>query len=326
MEASVINIEDIESFEVIDNQIVYDLTIENNHNFYLATNSGKPILVHNSGKTEIVLEILLNTSVLYGWKHFVYCGEGGEVEEVIADLCHKYIMKPFKGGVDYAMTESENIQAQMFIDEHFVFLDDNADYTLSQFYELAQEAQDQFGIRFNTTCFDPFNDVLDESSKFGGRDDKWLAHELKIARRSSKTNNRIDILVNHIADIYPVTDKDTGKRYTPPALPAEWAGGRTWWRRAFGMVLIYRPPIFLKDEYGVPYKPNETHFIVQKSKPKGTGRLGVKSLFWDWKLNRYYWENSYDEKFFAFEINKRTNETNRRTNEAINKHQEEVPF
>ncbi|WP_196301206.1 hypothetical protein, partial [Streptococcus pneumoniae] len=89
--------------------------------------------------------------------------------------------------------ESEKTQAEMFINEHFVFLDDTGDYTLTQFYELAQQAQNEFGIKFNTTLFDPFNDIVDESAKHGGRDDKWLAHELKLARRSSKKHNRIDI-------------------------------------------------------------------------------------------------------------------------------------
>lgn len=50
METSIINISEIESFEIIPNQKTYDLTVNENSNYYLATN-GKPILVHNSGKT-----------------------------------------------------------------------------------------------------------------------------------------------------------------------------------------------------------------------------------------------------------------------------------
>ncbi len=51
MEASIINLEDIVSVDVIDKDDVYDIEVENNHNFYLETNSDK-ILVHNSGKSE----------------------------------------------------------------------------------------------------------------------------------------------------------------------------------------------------------------------------------------------------------------------------------
>ena len=38
----------------------------------------------------------------------------------------------------------------------------------------------------------------------------------------------------------------------------------------------------------MPYAENETHIIVQKSKPKGIGKTGKASIFWDWKKNRYY--------------------------------------
>ena len=50
MEASTLNIQDIQSFEVIKNRPTFDLTVENNSNYYLATEN-KPVLVHNSGKS-----------------------------------------------------------------------------------------------------------------------------------------------------------------------------------------------------------------------------------------------------------------------------------
>ena len=63
MEASILNIEDIASIEIIDCNEVYDLTVLDNHNYYLATNT-KPILVHNSGKTSIALTFILNAAKL----------------------------------------------------------------------------------------------------------------------------------------------------------------------------------------------------------------------------------------------------------------------
>ena len=51
MEASVIKLEDIVSFREIEYETTYDISVEGNDNFYLATNSD-PILVHNSGKSE----------------------------------------------------------------------------------------------------------------------------------------------------------------------------------------------------------------------------------------------------------------------------------
>ena len=240
-----------------------------------------------SGKTEFVFEILVNTSKMYGWKHFIYCGEGGNIEHIFNELIHKFLEKLYKFA-----DEKEKIYAEMFINEHFIIADHDKDYTIDDFYDLVNKTEVELGIKFSTTMFDPFNDIEDESDKFGGRDDKFLAYALKKCRISSKLNDRVDILVNHIADVKATQDKDTGNWYMRPALPNEWAGGRTWWRRAFTMILIYRPPEWLKNEDGKNYEPNETLVIIQKAKPKGVGKLGRASIYWDWKKNRYY---SYSE-------------------------------
>lgn len=246
---------------------------------------GYPLFIAGSpgaGKTEFLFEILINTSILYGWKHFIYCSEGGNVEHIYHELLHKYLCKPYKWA-----DEKEKIKAEYFIDTHFVIANHDSDFTISEFYKAVANCEDELKIKFDTTTFDPFNDIKDESEKFGGRDDKYLAYALKECRISAKNNNRIDILVNHIADVKPITDKD-GNRYMPPASANEWAGGRTWWRRAFTMILVYRPYTFMKDANGMPYAENESHIIVQKVKPKGVGKIGKASIFWDWKKNRYY--------------------------------------
>lgn len=258
---------------------------------YFTLKKGYPIFIAGapfSGKTEFTLEVLLNTSLRYGWKHFIYTGEAGDVEYIFAELISKFCQKPFEKNNNFAMTESEKTQAEMFINEHFIVANIDNDYTVAGFLDTVLEAEKEFNINFDTTLFDPFNDIKDELELYGGREDKYLADALKQIRISSKNNKRIDILINHIADVRAVADKDTGNRYMPPALPNEWAGGRTWWRRGFQMLLIYRPPTFLKNENGEPFEANETQIFIQKSKPKGVGKLGVVSLFWDWKKNRYY--------------------------------------
>lgn len=250
---------------------------------------GYPVFIGgapHSGKTEMGLEWLVNLSILRGYKHFCYLGEGGSIEHVFIELMHKFLQKPYK----YA-TESEKAQAEYFINEHFVIANDDLDFMVSGFYEAVTEAEKEYKIKFDTTFFDPFNDIEEELLKFNGREDKFLAYALKEVRKSSKANKRIDFVVNHIAGIKAMIDTETKQRYFPPALQDEWAGGRTWWRRAFLMVLIYRPPQFLKDENGKNWEANETHVICQKAKPKGIAKLGRVSVFWDWKKSRYYCMN-----------------------------------
>tara|TARA_R110000868_G_scaffold252451_1_gene509086 strand:+ start:765 stop:1751 length:987 start_codon:yes stop_codon:yes gene_type:complete len=246
---------------------------------------GYPVFIGGapfSGKTEFAFEIQINTSILYGWKHFIYCGEGGNVEHIYSELLHKYLKKHYK----YA-EEKDKLTAEYFISEHFIIANHDLDFSVKDFYDTVAEAEAELNIKFDTTLFDPFNDVKEDLQSFGGREDKFLADALKQVRVSSKNNNRIDFIINHIADVRAIIDSN-GNRYMPPALPNEWAGGRTWWRRAFTMILVYRPPTFLTNNDGIPYLENETHIIVQKSKPKGVGKVGRASIFWDWKKNRYY--------------------------------------
>lgn len=250
--------------------------IKKGYPLFIAGNPG-------AGKTEFCFEVLMNTSILYKWKHFIYCGEGGNIEHIFNELVHKYLEKPYK----YA-TESEKANAEYFVSEHFYIANHDNDFTISEFYALANKIEKELRIKFDTTTFDPFNDIKDESELFGGREDKYLAYALKEARISSKKNNRVDILINHVSDVQPKNDQKTGKSYLPPALPTQWAGGRTWWRRAFVMILVYKPLSWREDENGIPYEENEGHIIIQKYKPKGVGKKGTVSIFWDYQKNRYY--------------------------------------
>jgi hypothetical protein len=255
-------------------------------NGYVGLKKGYPLFIAGSpgsGKTEFTLEILMNASITHKWKHFIYCGEGGNVEHIFNELLHKYLQKPY----DWA-NEKDKMQAEYFVSQHFIIANHDNDFTIDEFYASVSQCEKELEIKFDTTVFDPFNDIKDETELFGGREDKYLAHALKQCRISSKKNNRIDILVNHTADVKAVIDPDSKKRYTPFALPNEWAGGRTWQRRGFTMIMLWRPPTFLKDDQGMPYAENETHVIIQKAKPKGVAKIGTRSIFYDWQKNRYY--------------------------------------
>lgn len=260
-------------------------------NEFFTLKKGFPLFIAGapfSGKTEFTLEILLNTSVQFGWKHFIYVGEGGDVQNIFGELISKHAQKPYVKNNDFSCTGKEFDDSLMFIQKHFVIANHDMEFTISEFYSAVLEAEAEYNIKFDTTLFDPFNDIKDETDTFGGREDKYLASALKTVRVDAKRNNRINIIVNHIADVKAVHDKDTGNRYMPPALPNEWAGGRTWWRRAFTMILVYRPPTWMKDINGMPFAENESHIYIQKSKPKGIGKVGMAKIFWDWKKNRYY--------------------------------------
>ena len=103
-------------------------------------------------------------------------------------------------------------------------------------------------------------------------------------------NNRVDIVVTHIAAPYSKHVSDKGKRFAAPAEPYEWAGGQTWFRRAFVMLLVYRPPApdsFRIGKFKAETVFGETWLLVQKAKPRGIGKVGMCRLKYDPKTNMY---------------------------------------
>ena len=256
--------------------------------------SGAPFV----GKTEFTFEIALNQARLNNWKTFIYCGEGGNIEHIFYELLFKYLRKPYKFA-----TEVEKVQAEYFVSTHFIICDHDMDYTIESYYNLVQTTEDEIGWKFDMTIFDPFNDLDEEDDKYKGQIAKFIAGALKKCRIVSKQTNRIDVLVTHVADIKPEKDKDSGKYFERAAFPNEWAGGRSWWRRGFLMILIYRPPTFLNNEHGKPYEENETIVWVQKAKPKGIGTTGKVSIFFDWKKNGYYSYDEHNQLLYSCETN-----------------------
>ncbi len=115
-----------------------------------------------SGKTEFWFEILINLSCLHGWNHVVFSPETGDVKEIFAELCHKYIGKPFIKG-EYSMTEAERSKAEYFINEHFIVVDPGADdLTVKDFYEMIDKIERDLQITIHTTTIDPWNELTEE--------------------------------------------------------------------------------------------------------------------------------------------------------------------
>ena len=64
--ARCLNIDEILSYEIYNQSIVYDIEVENNHNYCIY--AGKDILVHNSSKTFSILQLLVGLCIKYNFK------------------------------------------------------------------------------------------------------------------------------------------------------------------------------------------------------------------------------------------------------------------
>ena len=258
---------------------------------YMTIKKGFPLFVAGAphhGKTQFIKQLLVNLSRQHKWKHCVYLGEDGSIEDITIELVEIYTGRPVrhhddKGReVDGCLSESEFISAFTWVNAHFwIVSPDDADvdsFDVSTFYHWVDQYEGREGVKFDTTVIDPWNDLtLDLASK-GGREDLFLADALKTVRNASRTKDRTDIVITHIAAPFAKHRTEGGQRYASPAEPYEWAGGQTWHRRAFTMLLVYRPPSPDTLRFGkVTFDTNvgETWLMVQNC---NSNMMGYKSI------------------------------------------------
>jgi hypothetical protein len=262
-----------------------------------------------SGKTELWFEFLINLSCLHGWNHVIFSPETGSASEIYAELCYKYIGKPYTIG-ENAMSQSEQIQAEMFINDHFIVIDPiDEDLSLDDFYKLVDHIEDEHEIRIHTTTIDPWNELTEiyEHSDLG-REDKYLSRILGLARKNARKTNRHNCIINHVRDQAPI-NKD-GNIFYPMATARDFAGGQVWFRKGLSVLIFWRPPQGVMGDDGVPYEDNEVHIKIAKSKPKGVSKNGIYKLYLDVDKYQYYMKDMFGQKIYA----KRNNKVKIKTN------------
>jgi hypothetical protein len=259
-----------------------------------------------SGKTEIWFEFLINLSCLHGWNHVVFSPETGSAAEVYAELCYKYLGKPYVKG-EYAMSESEKIKAEMFINDHFIVVDPiDEDLTLEGFYDLVDEIERKNEITIHTTTIDPWNELTEKFEHSDlGREDKYLSRILGLARKNARKTKRHNCIINHVRDQPMVTGKTiagTEISYFPIPSARDFAGGQVWFRKGLTVIIPWRPPKDLLLNDGTTAEENEVHFKVAKSKPKGVSKNGTYKMYLDTTKYQYYMKDYLGNKIYANRI------------------------
>jgi hypothetical protein len=191
------------------------------------------------------------------------------------------------------MTNSEQVSAEMFINEHFIVIDPiDEDLTINKFYELVDDIEKKEGIKIHTTTIDPWNELTEEFIPADlGREDKYLSRILGLVRKNARKTGRHNCVINHVRDQPMVTAMSiagTELRYFPIPTARDFSGGQVWFRKGLSVLIPWRPPYGLPDANGVGAEKNEVHLKVAKSKPKGVSKNGVYKLFLDVERYQYY--------------------------------------
>ena len=113
-----------------------------------------------SGKTQVLMECLLNTSLWYGWEHLMYFPDVGTNVEIIADFIHKKTGMSFDPRANNAISDAEILRELDWITHHFKVLtkkDVRAKMSPMQFWDMAVKMKNEQGL--HTVSIDSWKDL-----------------------------------------------------------------------------------------------------------------------------------------------------------------------
>lgn len=250
----------------------------------------------HSGKTQFAMSELCYLAERYGNKIAVYSKEIGEPKDVLAEVASIYIGKLYNHhDHNLRMDEAQKKRAKDFFKKHFFVIDpiykrQTIDVTIDAILDAVKDIERIEGVHIDNVYIDPLSEVDD-----GGDDriDRFTKKVNKMINDDARLNDRHNFLISHVRDQAPIVDKDSGTSWFPVPTAREVSGGQNSFKQGYQMICVYRPsPKIVNKETGDFYFDNETHVHIQKSRPKGVGRMGMFKLYYDWKTNRYY-EDEY---------------------------------
>lgn len=250
-----------------------------------------------SGKSEWWFEVLVNATSLQGWRHAIFSPETGDAHNIVAELISKFARKPFYSNINGCVSKSEVYQWANFIQEHFLILDskDSDSLTFNDLMQITDDWEEKYG-KIHTLTIDPWNELThDFWAEDGGRQDIYLEKSLGRFRRNAIKRNRINCIITHVTD-QPLQEKD-GTKFYPKPTPRQIAGGQAYYRKGMNMIGVWRPPAGMIGTNGTPYEDNEVILDVSKFKPKGVGKKGEHTMYYDRHRNSYYERGAFQHQY-----------------------------
>jgi hypothetical protein len=229
-----------------------------------------------SGKTELCLELLLNTSEFYGWKHLLFVPDIGTSLEVMAKLIHKSTGKTFKKQYPNHIDIKTAFNACTFLLEHFKIIhktDPKIRLTPLDIWTYAVELKKK--ERIDTVMIDSWKDLYHDYSAYGGDYAKYLSSILPMRNEIAESSGLHLNTIIHPKN--PVRNKD-GKIRPPFADDME--GGAQWNNSGKSIIAVHRES---PDE-------NVSDIYFRKIKPEAVGRATATAvcLQFDYATSRYY--------------------------------------
>jgi hypothetical protein len=240
-----------------------------------------------SGKTQLLLECLFNTSKFYGWKHLIYAPDIGDYLEILEILIHMETGKSFnKNYMNYISLE-EIFQSCKFIFEHFFIIEVDPSQPFStltpvDFWNYAVEMKKTHGIQ--TATIDSWKDMYHDYSKYGGSYAQYLSNVLPIRNKLAEVN---DIHFHTVIHPKSPVRNSKGELVVPDVDSME--GGAQWNNSGKSIICVHRASIDTKT----------ADVKILKAKPKIVGKRGFFCLEFDVIECRYFQLNMAGEREYA---------------------------
>lgn len=247
MEPYQITLNEIKSVEEIELETTYDLTVEDNHNFYLATGSN-PILVKNSGKSVWIrwwMTKFIIHNVDLDFKFAAFTPENRPVEREYAKIIEVFTGQTFEKGKHNSMTDEVMKKAVRWCQKH-IFIISPDKYNFETF-----DNEIKMGEHNSLTSILKYVSYLKKTENiFGFIIDAWNKIEHEQPKNQTETNfisQQLDKLIGFcdyydvaaIVIAHPKKIEMVGENYKMPSL-YDIKGSSAWKEKADIGVLIHR--------------------------------------------------------------------------------------
>ncbi len=228
-----------------------------------------------SGKSQLLIEFLFNTSVWYGWKHMLYVPDIGDSIEIMALLIHRATGKTFDKKYHNFITIKEAYDQCPWLLDHFKILtkvERDAKITPVAFWLYCEEYKKTNPL--HTGVIDSWKDMNHNYSEYGGTYAMYLSGVLPIRNEIAEVNK-----LHFHTIIHPKTPRRSkdGKILHPQADDME--GGAQWNNSGKTIISTHRE-----------FDSNEVEIMFLKVKPRVVGKRGMAKLSFEWDKSRYYHE------------------------------------
>lgn len=244
------------------------------------------------GKTTFLNQLLINTSVLYGWKHLMFVPDAGSEEEVYADLIWMHTGKTYDRIYPNRISDSEASESYDWLRKYFFVLVEK-DFKMASYesilqsayrlqYQFTPNAQPKTPIEngfFQTLTIDSWKDIKKKYER-GETPTDYLARML------SRRNKLSSYLNLHSHTIIHPSKPEKDSRGDPPS-SYDYMGGSEWYNNAKSQMTYHRDKTLVPD-YRSPMS-NVCELYSLKQKPKIVGVEGSTNLFrYSIPENRFY--------------------------------------